>query len=99
MVQPAVASKPTHRKVFQGTSCFPGEIVLFEAVSELLGLSEKLQVFVSGPTFFSFVLSLNRRRNRWLDPTQLIGRVFLSAWLALGQFMDLCRSQRQKTLH
>lgn len=98
LFNPAVVSKPAHRIVFQRTSCFPGDVILFQAVSELLGLSEKLQVVVRVPTFLSFLLSLNRRRNRWLDPTQLLGCVFLRAWLALGQFMDLCRSRRHKTL-
>lgn len=42
VVHPATASKPSHRNVFERTSCFPGEVILFEAVSESLGLSQKL---------------------------------------------------------
>lgn len=87
--------KPIHRTVFQRISCFPGEVVLFQAVSELLCFSEKLQVVLSGPAFLCFTLSLNRRRNR--GPDQLLGCVFLSRWLVLGQFMDLCRNERQET--
>lgn len=94
---PAVTSRPARWKSHWEESRFPGEVVLFEAVSELLCLSEKLQVFLSSPICPSLLFSLNGRRSRWLDPTQLFGCVLLRRWSALGQFLDLWREQ--KTSH
>lgn len=94
---PAVTSRPARRRSHWEKSRFPGEVVLFEAVSDLLCLSEKLQVFLSSPICPSLLFSLNGRRSRWLDPTQLFGCVLLRRWLALGQFLDLWREQ--KTSH
>lgn len=55
--------------VLARTSRFPGEVVLFETVSKLLGLSEKVQVTGRCSPSLSLMFTLNRRGNRWFDPT------------------------------
>lgn len=55
---------------------FPGDVVLFQAASQLLRLPEKLQV-VSSWAFCSW-LDLNWGGTRWLDHKTLLGSMVLS---------------------
>lgn len=64
---------------------------MFEAVSELLGLSEKLQVFVSGPTFFPLCLALTGEGTGGLTPLNLLavcssahGWLWVNLWTCAG---------------